>query len=54
MNINAKGGDGTAVDEDGTQGNFNNAIQGTQRSGDQDAYANDSWEALPQYKASHK
>jgi hypothetical protein len=54
MNINATGGDGTAVDKDGTQGSFNAAVQGTQRSGDQDAYANDSWEALPQYKAGHK
>ena len=54
MNINATGGEGTSVDKDGTQGDFKAAVQGTQRTGDQEAYSNDSWEALPQIKAAAK
>jgi hypothetical protein len=54
MNLNATGGDATAVDKDGTQGDFKPAIQGTSRTGDQDAYDFNSWEAVPQFKASHK
>ncbi len=54
MDLNATGGDGTTIDKDGTQGDFKPAVQGSQRSGDQDAYANHSWEALPQIKAPHK
>ena len=53
MNINATGGEGTAIDKDGTQGDYKAAVQGTQRSGSQDAYENDSEEALPQIKAGH-
>ena len=38
MNITASGGDGTAVDTDGTQGSFTNSVEGTTDSdGDQDA-----------------
>lgn len=54
MNINASGGDNTKVDKDGTQGDFSTGSQGISRSGDQDAYANDSWAAAPQFKASPK
>lgn len=54
MDLNATGGDGTTIDKDGTQGDFKPAVQGSRRTGDQDAYANDSWEALPQIKAPHK
>ena len=38
MKITASGGDGTAVDTDGTQGSFTNSVAGTTDSdGDQDA-----------------
>ncbi|MFM9033456.1 MAG: hypothetical protein ACKOQ4_04090 [Mycobacterium sp.] len=38
MNITASGGDGTAVDHDGTQGSFTDSVQGAADSdGDQDA-----------------
>ncbi len=51
--INATGGDNSAVDKDGTQGDFTNAVQGTVDSdGDQDAFdLINSEEAQPQQKA---
>lgn len=48
-NVTATGGDGTAVDHDGTQGSFSDAVQGASDSdGDQDAYLLNSEEAKPQ------
>ncbi len=48
-NVTATGGDGTSVDHDGTQGDFNPAVQGASDSdGDQDAYLLNSEEATPQ------
>ena len=53
--VHATGGDGTAVDLDGTQGDFTDAVQGTTDSdGDQDAFLTTSEEAAPQLKAPHK
>ncbi|MCB0930600.1 MAG: hypothetical protein KDB71_01705 [Mycobacterium sp.] len=50
--VEATGGSGTTVDTDGTQGDLKPAVQGTQDSdGFQDAYANDSEKAVPQYTA---
>ena len=50
--VQASGGAGTTVDKDGTQGDLKPAVQGTQDSdGDQDAYANGSVIASPQFKA---
>ena len=57
MNIDASGGDGTAVDHDGTQGSFGNAVQGTvDADGDQDvdSLLSQSQEAVPQDKAPNK
>lgn len=53
MHINATGGDKTAVDSDGTQGGFTNAVRGSVDSdGDQDAFdLTKSEEASPQEKA---
>ena len=54
MNISATGGEGPTIIK-GSQGDVRTAaVQGTQRSGSQDAYETDSWEALPQVKASSK
>jgi hypothetical protein len=51
-NVSATGGDNTAVDIDGTQGDFNPAVQGTTDSdGDQDAFMTNSEEVKPQEKA---
>ena len=51
--VNASGGDNSAVDTDGTQGAFTNAVQGTvDTDGDQDAFdVINSEEASPQEKA---
>lgn len=51
--VTASGGDHSAVDSDGTQGAFSNAVQGTVDSdGDQDAFdLINSEEAKPQEKA---
>ena len=56
MKINASGGDQTAVDHDGTQGDFTNSVQGAIDSdGDQDAFnLTKSEEATPQDKAPNK
>jgi hypothetical protein len=56
MNISATGGDKTAVDSDGTQGSFTDAVQGVEDSdGDQDAFdLKKSEEATPQDKAENK
>ena len=57
MNIDASGGDGTAVDHDGTQGSFGNAVQGTvDADGDQDvdSLLTQSPEAVPQDTAKSK
>ena len=57
MKINASGGDGTAVDHDGTQGSFTNAVQGTvdaDGNQDVDALLIQSEEAHPQEKAPNK
>jgi len=54
MNLNATGGDGTAVDKDGTQGDYTAAVQGSQRKGSQEAFDTASVEAVPQFKASTK
>lgn len=53
--INATGGDGTAVDRDGTQGSYSDAVQGVaDADGDQDAFMTNSEEAKPQVTAPHK
>ncbi len=54
--VNATGGDNSAVDTDGTQGDFTNAVQGTVDSdGDEDAFdLVNSDEAKPQEKAPSK
>lgn len=53
--INATGGDGTAVDRDGTQGSYSDAVQGVEDTdGDQDAFMTGSEEARPQFTAPHK
>lgn len=50
--LNASGGDHSAVDKDGTQGDFTNAVQGrVDDDGDQDAFLINSEEAKPQEKA---
>lgn len=56
MHISASGGDKTAVDSDGTQGDFTNAVQGKIDSdGDQDAFdLTKSEDAAPQEKAPNK
>lgn len=56
MNITASGGDGTAVDSDGTQGSFTNSVEGAVDSdGDQDAHdMTKSEEAAPQDKSPNK
>jgi hypothetical protein len=57
MNIDASGGDGTAVDHDGTQGSFGNAVQGAvDADGDQDvdSLLTKSADAVPQDKATNK
>jgi hypothetical protein len=55
MSVNATGGDGTAVDQDGTQGSFTDSVQGkADDDGDQDAFLTQSEEATPQYKATQK
>lgn len=56
MHISATGGDKTAVDADGTQGDFTDSVQGKEDSdGDQDAFAvTNSAEATPQEKAENK
>jgi len=52
MKIDASGGDGTAVDHDGTEGSFAPAVQGKiDDDGDQDAFMTMSEEASPQEKA---
>lgn len=54
-NVQASGGAGTAVDHDGTQGDFTNAVQGkADDDGYQDAYMTTAEEATPQYTAGHK
>ena len=51
-NVQATGGDGTAVDHDGTQGDFTNSVQGkTDDDGDQDAFMTTAEEATPQITA---
>lgn len=51
-NVTATGGDGTAVDSDGTQGDLIPAVQGSSDSdGDQDAYLINSEAAAPQIQA---
>lgn len=53
--INATGGDGTAIDRDGTQGKYTDSIQGVEDTdGDQDAFMNGSEEARPQFTAPQK
>lgn len=53
--VNATGGDGTAVDRDGTQGNYTDSVQGVEDTdGDQDAFITNSEEARPQYAAPQK
>lgn len=54
MNLNATGGEGTLVDKDGTQGDIKAAVQGSQRTGAQEAFDTASFEAVPQLKASAK
>lgn len=55
MNIDATGGDNTAVDSDGTVGSFSNSVQGAvDPDGDQDAMLIQSVEAVPQDKATSK
>ena len=55
MNINATGGDGTAIDKDGTQGDMKPAVQGTpDDDNDQDAWLHGSQEATPQFRATPK
>ena len=55
MNIDATGGDNTAVDHDGTVGSFSSAVQGVvDPDGDQDATLIQSEEAVPQDKAATK
>ena len=56
MQIDASGGDNTAIDHDGTQGNFTDSVQGVEDSdGDQDAFdLKKSEEATPQDKAVNK
>ncbi len=50
--VTATGGDGTAVDSDGTQGDFTNSVQGTADSdGYQDATLITSEDAKPQFSA---
>jgi len=52
MNIDASGGDGTAVDHDGTTGSFGNSVQGAvDDDGYQDAALIQSQIAAPQDKA---
>ena len=54
-NVTATGGDGTAVDHDGTQGDFTNSVQGTaDDDGDQDALMTTAEEAKPQVTATPK
>ena len=51
-NVHATGGDGTAVDTDGTQGDFTNSVQGTaDDDGYQDASMTPAEEATPQFTA---
>ena len=51
-NVQATGGDGTAVDHDGTPGDFTNSVQGkTDDDGDQDAFMTTAEEATPQITA---
>jgi hypothetical protein len=53
--VTATGGSGTAVDTDGTQGSFTNAVQGAADSdGDQDAFLTNSEEAKPQNPGAKK
>lgn len=56
MDINANGGDGTAIDHDGTQGSFTDSVQGIEDTdGDQDARnLTKSEVAIPQDKAKNK
>lgn len=56
MHISATGGDKTAIDSDGTQGDFTDSVQGKEDSdGDQDAFdLTNSVEATPQEKAENK
>ncbi|MFN8071299.1 MAG: hypothetical protein U0R66_05735 [Mycobacterium sp.] len=50
--VTATGGDGTAVDSDGTQGDFTNSVQGTaDDDGYQDARLITSEDAKPQISA---
>ncbi len=54
-NVTATGGDGTAVDHDGTQGDFTDSVQGAvDDDGDQDAFLNGSEKAAPQISAAPK
>lgn len=53
--VTATGGDGTAVDADGTQGDFTNSVQGkADDDGDQDAFMTTAEEAKPQISAGKK
>lgn len=53
--VSATGGDGTAVDRDGTQGKYTDSVQGVEDAdGDQDAFITNSEEAKPQFTAPQK